>query len=316
MELRQLKYFVAIARHGSFSGAAQHLGVAQPALSAQIAHLEGELGQALFTRHARGVRLTAAGETFHDHAVAILQRIDAARLALRPRKGATEITLGLPPLISMMLTVPLVEAVARDAPDISLRIVEGMTGALRGWLADRSIDLAFLHNVRDEFPGAVPIIREDLFAAASASASFRFAASLHARELVQLPLIASTAKNSHRRLLEAIGRRYGATLSITAEVDSIPRQRELVRRGQGVLVMPLAGFSDWPKDGIQFARLIGEDIVWESALVAADGPTGAAALQALTPLIRLLTRELVDSGRWLGEAVAPTERNFAEAERS
>src|SRR5262245_47093492 len=112
MELRQLKYFVAIARHGSFSAAALHIGVAQPALSTQIAHLEDELGQALFARHARGVRLTAAGETFHDHAVAILQRVDAARLALRPHDAASAFTIGLPPLISMMLTVPLVEAAA------------------------------------------------------------------------------------------------------------------------------------------------------------------------------------------------------------
>ena len=151
----------------------------------------------------------------------------------------------------------------------------------------------------------MPIIRGRLlFAAASAGAGFTFAPTLHARDLLRLPLIASTAKNSHRRLLEKIARRYGAPLSIIAEVDSIPRQRELVRRGQGVLVMPLAGFSDWEKDGIQLARLVGEDIIWESALVAADSPAGAAALSTLAPLIQSLTRELVESGRWPGETVA------------
>ena len=173
MELRQLRYFVAIARHGSFSAASLHIGVAQPALSTQIANLEKEIGQPLFDRHARGARMTDAGETFLDHAVAILQRVDEARLALRPKvlPGATEITIGVPPLISMMLTVPLVEAVARDLPGVSLKIIEGMSGALRGWLADGSLDLAFLHNVdREEFPNAVPIIRENLFAAASAIA--------------------------------------------------------------------------------------------------------------------------------------------------
>jgi LysR family nitrogen assimilation transcriptional regulator len=304
MELRQLRYFVAIARHGSFSVASLHIGVAQPALSTQIANLEKEVGQPLFDRHARGARMTDAGETFLDHAVAILQRVDAALLALRPTlpRGATEITLGMPPLISMMLTVPLVEAVGRDLANVSLKIIEGMSGALRGWLADGSLDLAFLHNVdREEFPNALPIIRENLFAAASASAGFSLGATLHGRDLVKLPLIASTAKNSHRRLLESIGRRYGSPLHIVAEVDSIPRQRELVCRGIGVLVMPMTGLSDWLKDEIQFAELIGEDIGWESSLVAAESPAGSAAMEALAPLIVSLTHDLVRSGRWPGE---------------
>ena len=303
MELRQLKYFVAIARHGSFSTAAQRIRVAQPALSTQIANLEKEIGRALFDRHARGVRLTEAGEELLDHAVAILQRVDEARLALRPKaaKGATEITLGVPPLISMMLTLPLVEAVARDLPGVSLKIVEGMSGALRGWLADGSIDLAFLHNIdRDEYPNSVPIIRETLFAAASVSSGMSFGPELHASELVKLPLIASTAKNSHRILLEKISVRYRSPLTIIAQVDSIPRQRELVRRGKGVLIMPLAGFSDWPKDGIQFARLVGEDVFWDSALVPAHNPAGTEAMKALRKLIVSLTRELVQSGHWPG----------------
>jgi len=300
MELRQLRYFVAIARYGSFSTASARIRVAQPALSSQIANLENEIGQALFTRHARGVRLTEAGEKLLDYAVDILHRVDEARLALSP-KAATEITLGLPPLISMMLTVPLVEAVERNLPTVSLKIVEGMSGALRGWLADDSIDLAFLHNVdRAEYPRALPVIRESLFAAASVPSGYLLHSELHASELVKLPLIASTPKNSHRMLLEMIGRRYGAPLNVIAEVDSIPRQRELVMRGKGVLVMPMAGFFDWPKNGIQFARLIGEDIAWESALVPADKATGDGALKALSGLIVSLTRELVDSGQWPG----------------
>ncbi len=71
-------------------------------------------------------------------------------------------------------------------------------------------------------------------------------------------------------LLEMIGRCYGTPLNIIAEVDTIPRQWELVMRGKGVLLIPIAGFFDWPKNGLQFARLIGQDIAWESALVPAE----------------------------------------------
>lgn len=303
MDIRQLRYFVAIARHGSFSTAALMINVAQPALSTQIGNLEREIGQPLFERHARGVRLTDAGEILLDHAVAILQRMDEALLALRPKdpQKATEITIGLPPLISMMLTVPLVETVARELPGVSLKIVEGMSGALRGWLTDESVDLAILHNVEEaEYPDAVPVIRESLFVAASEVSGIALGHEVDERDLLKLPLIASTAKNSHRMLLEAIARRYGMPLRIVAEVDSIPRQRELVRRGKGVLLMPQAGFSDWPTQGIRFARVAGENVRWVSALVAARNTPGKQAMQVMQPVIVSLTRELVQSGHWPG----------------
>jgi hypothetical protein len=66
--------------------------------------------------------------------------------------------------------------------------------------------------------------------------------------------------------------------------------------------MPLAGFSDWPKDGIQFARLVGEDVFWDSALVPAHNPAGAEAMKALKKVIVSLTRQLVQSGHWPGTA--------------
>jgi hypothetical protein len=66
--------------------------------------------------------------------------------------------------------------------------------------------------------------------------------------------------------------------------------------------MPLAGFSDWPKDGIQFARLVGEDVFWDSALVPAHNSAGTVAMKALKKLIVSPTRELVQSGHWPGIA--------------
>src|SRR6266705_1571777 len=85
MELRQLRYFVAIAREGSFSAASSRIGIAQPALSAQIAKLESEIGRPLLDRHRRGADLTEAGRQFLDHALDILARVDHARLSLRGR---------------------------------------------------------------------------------------------------------------------------------------------------------------------------------------------------------------------------------------
>ncbi len=87
MEIRQLSYFLAIARCGSFTSAANTLFVAQPALSVQINKLEGELGCALFDRGARGVRLTPAGEELLERAEPIIASIEPSATLFVQHQG-------------------------------------------------------------------------------------------------------------------------------------------------------------------------------------------------------------------------------------
>src|SRR5580698_9727039 len=91
MELRHLRYFVAVAEAGSLTLAAeQRLHTSQPSLSRQIRDLESELGAQLLTRRARGIELTPAGRAFLDHARLVLSQVeaagDAARRANQPAK--------------------------------------------------------------------------------------------------------------------------------------------------------------------------------------------------------------------------------------
>src|SRR3954465_5034649 len=92
MNLQQLRYFIATARHGSFSAAAGTLHLAQPSLSQQVRALEAELGVALFVRAGRGIVLTEAGQALRPEAEAVLAAVDRARDAVaevRELRGGT-----------------------------------------------------------------------------------------------------------------------------------------------------------------------------------------------------------------------------------
>ena len=132
MELRQLRYFVAIAEHGAFSKAASKVFVAQSALSHQLAQLEEELGVPLLLRTRRGVELTEPGRVFLAHAISILRQTEDARSSVRSVMGEPtgKVVFGIPHSVSNALALPLLRAVRQQFPKIELELTEELTGNL------------------------------------------------------------------------------------------------------------------------------------------------------------------------------------------
>ena len=126
MELRHLRYFVAVASELSFSRAAEKSLVAQPALSTQIAALERELGTPLFFRNKRVVRLTAAGAVFLKEAQAILEAAEVAKLkALRASRGEIgELSIGFFAAPTMLFLPNLIRRFRMQYPDVTVRMFE------------------------------------------------------------------------------------------------------------------------------------------------------------------------------------------------
>ena len=132
MELRQLRYFVAIAESGSFSRAAEKVFVAQSALSHQIAQLESELGSSLFHRSRRGIELTEAGQRFAPHAVSILRQTEEAAASARQStdQPSGKVLFGIPHSASNALALPLLRAIRQRLPRVQLELTEELTGNL------------------------------------------------------------------------------------------------------------------------------------------------------------------------------------------
>jgi len=132
MELRHLRYFVAVAEEHSFTRAAERLWIAQPGLSTQIRRLEGELGVTLFARHTRGVDLTEAGELFLDRARVTLAAAEAARSTGRDLEAGLvgSIRVGVAACAAWRGTCALLATFARDRPDVEVTVSESYGGTL------------------------------------------------------------------------------------------------------------------------------------------------------------------------------------------
>src|SRR3954447_20334609 len=126
MELRHLRYFVAVAEELSFTAAAHRLGVSQPPLSQQIRDLEWELKTALFVRTSRRVELTAAGRAFLEHAHAILAQTEQVAEQARAIGTGQVGTLDIGTTGSVLLGAlgPLIAAFSAQFPQVALRIYE------------------------------------------------------------------------------------------------------------------------------------------------------------------------------------------------
>ncbi len=142
MELRHLRYFVAIAEEGSFTRASERLWVAQPALSSQVRRLEAELGIQLFERHARGIAVTPAGELFLERARVVLAAAEAARSTGQDLNAGLvgTIRLGIDAGLTWDGTALLLEAFGRERPEVELTVVESFAGTLLRDLHDGRLD--------------------------------------------------------------------------------------------------------------------------------------------------------------------------------
>src|SRR5271167_4382555 len=152
LNVSRLRVLKEVAYRGSFSGAAAALSYTQSAISQQIAALESEAGMTLVERHARGVSLTAAGQTLLGHAEGILARLEAAETALSSISGLRGGRLRVASFPTAGATLmPLAIATFRSSyPDVELTLTEGEPEEIVPRLAAGELDLALLFEFAGE----------------------------------------------------------------------------------------------------------------------------------------------------------------------
>lgn len=160
MELRHLRYFVAIAETGNLSRAAAKLFVAQPPLSLQLRQLEEELGGPLFVRHPKGMRLTPAGESLLPEARELLERADRLKRGALPAAAVAQLRIGYVPSAGSTVVPDLVQALRRRHPGVELRLQEMISDEQRDALVGGRLDAGLARH-----PAAHPRMRVAAFLA-------------------------------------------------------------------------------------------------------------------------------------------------------
>ena len=242
MELRHLRYFVAIAETGSLTVAAeQKLYTSQPSLSRQIKDLEDQVGTPLLSRSARGVTLTEAGKAFLDHARLALHQVDAAVEAARRAAQPAKQRFGLGFLTGQEMTwLPEAMRVLRaELPNIEVTVSSDYSPDLGEAVARGRLDVAFMRAEPELDLAYRRVAKEPLIALMPSDHPLTARASVRARDLVGLPFIAMASK---AKVLRAVIDQYlddaGVEITPAQVVDNPAMVMSLVASTRGIALIP------------------------------------------------------------------------------
>jgi len=312
MELRQLRYFVAIVDHGSLSRAARVLHIAQPALTQQIRQLEEELEAQLLHRSAQGVIATDAGKTFYEHAQAILKQVTDAKSAVAQSndKPSGTVALGIPQSVSGALALPLLTAIRATYPEITLLLTEELTGNLIVQLKSGRINLAVLFDDGQLSPFAcTPMVEEEMMYITRADSQYGLkegregkgkSKSVTLAKAIKAPLILPGLQHGVRPRIENVVRAHGMSLDNVIEINSVAILKSAILADIGATILPVAPLLSEIERGDMIAYPIsGERMVRKLALCASKNIPLTNAAAAVERLVLDVTDDLCRKGKWL-----------------
>ena len=244
MELRHLRYFIAVAEEGSLTLAAERrLHTAQPSLSRQMRDLELEVGAQLMTRSPRGIELTAAGRAFLDHARLALSQVEAAgeaaRRAAHPAK--TSFVMGFLTGQEMDWLPAALRILRDELPSIEVVISSQISPALAADLLRGKIDVAFLRR-EEGMPDLAfrTLTREPLVAVMRTDHRLAASATIDPQALAgEVFISVSQTAPVLRRIIDGYVRRIGLDITPDHEVDHLSMAMSLVASTRGVALLPL-----------------------------------------------------------------------------
>jgi LysR family nitrogen assimilation transcriptional regulator len=299
VELRQLRYFKAIADARSFVRGARQLYVAQPALSRSIARLEEEIGQPLFVRHSAGVTLTEAGIRFYDHVGSVLGRVQMLKDEMAAEMGTPYgvIAFGAPPSFQSVLTAPVVAAFLKAFPRVTLNVVQNTSVNLRDAVTAGLIDIAVISTLTPARGlNYTPLFTESMSLVERADSRPRFSGTLEITDLVGIPLLLCGYPNTLRLILEDAFEDLQVKPDFRCEVNTASLLIDLVQEGAGAGIVPTCAVASKISDNFRITPIHGLQSSW--TIATSNERSGSASVTQLSTMISHHVWESINSGVW------------------
>jgi LysR family nitrogen assimilation transcriptional regulator len=237
MDLRQLRYFVAIAERGGFGAAASMLNVAQSALSRHVKQLEHEMGGALFERGARGVSVTESGKVLLARGRWLLGAVDDLKAEVRTenREPSGTVRLGAPSSLADILYAPLAELFVKRFPRVRLELSEGLTDVMFDRLLRSEVDLAIVTSPENnDHLDYETLMIERVYLIGPPRDPLLKRGKITRKEFNRLPAaVVPLARNP-----------FPASVPFTLRLDSSTTMKKVVASGSAYAVLPFSGISE------------------------------------------------------------------------
>jgi DNA-binding transcriptional LysR family regulator len=240
MTLHQLRIFSAVARHLSYSRAAEELRLTQPAVSAQVRELERHLGGVFFERIGRAIRLTDAGTELLGYAEKTCALVDEAALAMEEFEGLKRgrVALASVSTAGAYVLPPLLGAFRKRHPGISISLEVGNREVCQQRLLRREVDLVVMGRVPEQIPHeAEPFLPDELVLVAGPSHPLVKAKDIRANRLAGEPFIFREAGSGTRLNAEEFLRQRGIAVPVGLELGDTSAVKEAVAAGLGIALL-------------------------------------------------------------------------------
>jgi len=301
MDIKQLRYFVAIVDASSVTRASQLLHIAQPALSYHLSNLEAHLNTKLLNRNTSGVTPTASGELLYKHAKSLLRQIENLEISVSQHNSSPsgKVTIGLPGSTSRLLAIPLLQKL-RQYPGILLEIVERQSGALAEVVAQAQVDLAITVDASAP-PGVTmtPLVNEELFAILPQKFKVQHK-KLTLQDLSRLPLALPSKPNLTRVKLDLAFMEANLKYTLLAEASTTDLLVRIARSGEACTVLPWSSVSEEIESGQLFALQIKKPIFSrELSLCVSDSVPLSQPARIVQSLVLDEVAALLPRSKWL-----------------
>jgi LysR family nitrogen assimilation transcriptional regulator len=298
MELRQLRYFIAIVESGSLSRAASLVHIVQPALSQQMGQLEQELGAQLLHRSIRGVKPTVAGQALYEHARQLLKLSDETRDVVQNAgcEVGGPVKLGLPSSLALVLVGPLIAMLEERFPRIALEVYESPSSYLAAHLLNQQVDLSVLVD-EVTLPGihAEMLMEELLYFVQSREAPVHEGTEIELRSLAGVPLILTTRATTLRQLVDRAFAEARITPSVKAQASSTQTLLLMVVQGGAGTIVPRSALAWYSLADTLRAEPISPRLIRRASLAYSRLGYLSPAASCVRELLREVARGVVDS---------------------